>query len=153
MSTSLNKILTLYVTQFYLLKTKLLEGYAIEAFLRTWKPPLSVVWFCKISEFFETAILKNARGQLLPYCLLLSLVNLVSCYWHSIVEEWDPVLGFRTPGNHWELYDHSWNLWIIWEKEVHCNCNLTLIFLTKASWYEIWIIIVITILTLKLTFT
>ena len=36
MSTSLNKILILYITQFYLLKTNLLEGYGIEAFLETW---------------------------------------------------------------------------------------------------------------------
>ena len=84
--------------------------------------------------------------------LLLSLVNLVSCYWHSIVEEWDPVLGLRTPGNHWEPDDRSWEPLNHWEKNVHCNCNFALIFLTKASWYEIWIII-ITILSLKLTFT
>ena len=69
MLTSLNKILTLYITQFYVLKTNLLEGYAIDAFLRTWMPPLSMMWFCRISEFFETAILKNACGQLLAYCL------------------------------------------------------------------------------------
>ena len=151
MSTSLNKILTLYIAQFYLLKTNLLEGYAIDAFLRTWKPPLSMVWFCKISEFFETAILKNARRQLLPYCLLL---NLVSCHWHSIVEECDPVLGLRTPGNHRELDDCSWEPLNHWENQVHCNCNFILIFLAKASWYEIWIIIIIiTILSLKLTFT
>ena len=56
--------------------------------------------------------------------LLLSLVNLVSCYWHSIVEEWDPVLGLRTPGNHWELDDHSWELLNHWEKEVHYKSKL-----------------------------
>ena len=62
MSTSLNKILTLHITQLYLLKTNLLEGYGIEAFLRTWKPSLPMMWLCKISEFFETVIFKNARG-------------------------------------------------------------------------------------------
>ena len=149
MSTSWNKILT-YFTQFYLLKANLLEGYAIDAFLRIWKPPLSMVWFCKISEFFETAILKNARRQLLPYCLLL---NLVSYHWHSIVEECDPVLGLRTPGNHWELDACSWEPLNHWENQIHCNCNFNLIFLTKASWYEIWIIIIITIPSWKLTFT
>ena len=65
--------------------------YIIEAFVRTCKPPLSLMLICEISEFFKAV-------------MLLSSVNLVSCYWHDgkvnpspeTQDPWDPLGPLRS---------------------------------------------------------
>lgn len=55
--------------------------YVKETFLRTYKPPLSLMLSCEIFNFLKTTILKKHAetvASVLP--VLLSSANLISCY-------------------------------------------------------------------------